>query len=132
MVLPRTELEFIQLLDFVFVERPFIPEPIVKHLATKTEQRRELNTKIYEQIHRMKNREVHPESPLDEVLENYKGPVLISWGQKDRVLHVSGAKVLKKIIPQAQVNIMASVGHLPMIENPKGTANSFLAFALKP
>jgi pimeloyl-ACP methyl ester carboxylesterase len=131
-VLPRTELEFIQLLDFLFVEPPFIPGPIVKHLATKAEQRKELNTKIYEQIHRMKDREAHPESSLDEALKNYKGPVLVSWGQKDRVLHVSGAKVLKKIIPQAQVNIMASVGHLPMIENPKETANYFLAFALKP
>ncbi len=132
MVLPRTELEFVQLLDFLFVERPFIPKPIVKNLASKATKRIELNTKIYEQIHRMKNRETHPESPLDEVLKNYKGPVLISWGQKDRVLHVSGANVLNKIIPQAQVNIMASVGHLPMIENPKGTANYFLAFALKP
>ena len=80
----------------------------------------------------MKNREAHPDLPLDEVLKNYKGSVLVSWGQKDRVLHFSGAKVLKKIIPQAEVDIMTSVGHLPMIENPKGTANSFLAFALKP
>ena len=131
MVLPRTELEYIQLLDFLFVKRPFIPESIVKHLATKAEQRVELNTKIYEQIHRMKNREAHPESPLDEVLKNYKGSVLVSWGEKDRVLHVSGAKVLKTILPQAHVNIMAVIGHLPMIENPKETADSFLAFALK-
>jgi len=131
MVLPRTELEYMQLIDFLFVERPFIPGAVVKHLATKAEQRLELNTKIYEQIHRMKNREAHPESPLDEVLKNYKGPTLVSWGEKDRVLHVSGAKVLKKIIPQAHVNIMPIVGHLPMIENPKETANSFLAFALK-
>ena len=131
MVLPRTELEYIQLLDFLFVKRPFIPESIVKHLATKAEQRVELNTKIYEQIHRMNNREAHPESPLDEVLKNYKGSVLVSWGEKDRVLHVSGAKVLKTILPQAHVNIMAVIGHLPMIENPKETADSFLAFALK-
>jgi pimeloyl-ACP methyl ester carboxylesterase len=132
MVLPRTELEFIQLLDFLFVEPPYIPEPIVKHLAMKAEQRVELNTKIYEQIHRMKNREAHPESPLDEVLKNYNGPVLVTWGEKDRVLHISGANILKKIIPQVQVNIMANVGHLPMIETPQETADSFLAFALKP
>jgi pimeloyl-ACP methyl ester carboxylesterase len=79
----------------------------------------------------MKNGEAHPESPLDEVLKNYDGPVLVSWGENDRVLHISGANILKKIIPQAQVNIMANIGHLPMMENPEETANSFLAFALK-
>ena len=131
MVLPRTEVEFNQLLDFLFVEPPYIPEPIVKHLAMKAEQRVELNTKIYEQIHRMKNGEAHPESPLNEVLKNYTGPVLVSWGEKDRVLHVSGANILKKNVPHAQVNIMENIGHLPMIENPEETANSFLAFALK-
>lgn len=132
MILPRTELEFIQLLDFLFVEPPYIPKPIIKHLAIKAEQRVELNTKIYEQIHRMKNGEAHPESPLDQVLRNYNGSVLVSWGEKDRILHVSGANILQKIVPQAQVNIMANVGHLPMMENPKVTANSFLAFAIKP
>jgi len=131
-VLPRTELEFIQLLDFLFVEPPYMPEPIVKYLAMKAEQRVALNTKIFEQIHRMKNGETHPESPLNEVLKNYNGPVLVSWGQEDRVLHISGANILKKVIPQAQINIMPNVGHLPMLENPKETANSFLAFALKP
>ena len=102
MVLPRTELEFIQLLDFLFVERPFIPEPIVKYLATKAEQRRELNTKIYEQIHRMKNREAHPESPLDEVLKNYKGSVLVSWGQKRSSLTFLWSKSIKENYPASR------------------------------
>lgn len=131
-VLPRTELEFIQLLDFLFVEPPYIPETIVKHLAKKAEQRVDLNTKIYEQIHRMKNSEAHPDSPLNEVLKNYNGSVLVSWGEKDRVLHVSGANILKKNLPQSKINIITNVGHLPMIENAEETANAFLKFLAKP
>jgi pimeloyl-ACP methyl ester carboxylesterase len=132
MILPRTELEFSQLLDFLFVERPFIPAPIVKYLAAKAEQRINLNTKIYEQIHNIKNREAQFDSPLDTVLKNYKGPVLITWGDNDRVLHYSGAKVLKNSLPQAQVTIMGRVGHLHMIEKPEETAGYFLTFALAP
>lgn len=131
MVLPRTELEFMQLLDFLFVEPPYIPGPIVKHLASKAEKRAALNTKIYEQIHRMKGGQAHPDSPLDEVLKNYDGPVLVSWGEEDRILHISGANILQKAMPQAQVSTMANVGHLPMMEKPQETADSFLAFTLK-
>lgn len=131
MVLPRTELEFMQLLDFLFVEPPYIPGPIVKHLASKAEKRAALNTKIYEQIHRMKDGQALPDSPLDEVLKNYDGPVLVSWGEEDRILHISGANILQKAMPQAQVSTMANVGHLPMMEKPQETADSFLAFTLK-
>lgn len=131
MVLPRNEAEFIQLVDFLFVEPPYIPSPIVSHLAYQAEQRLVLNTKIYEQIHRMRNGEAHPDSPLDHVLKGYKGPVLVTWGQADRVLHVSGATKLKDTIPRAEIDIMAQIGHLPMMEAPKETANSFIAFALK-
>ena len=132
MVLPRTELEFIELLDFLFVEPPYIPAPIVTHLAKKAEERVALNTKIFEQIHRMKDGEAHPDAPLENVLANYSGPVLVSWGQEDRVLHVSGAGILQSTVPHAQVNIMADIGHLPMMEAPKETAHAFVAFALKP
>ena len=132
MVLPRTELEFTQLLDFLFVDPPYIPAPIIKHLAMKAEQRITLKTKIFEEIHRMKDGQAYPDSPLDDVLIKYNGPVLVSWGEKDRVLHVSGASILKKVMPQAQVNIMKNVGHLPMMENPKVTANAFLTFTTKP
>ena len=127
-ILPRTELEFIQLLDFLFVETPYIPTPIIKHLAMKSEKRIDLNTKIYDQIHRMGNKEANPESPLDEVLKNYRGPVLVSWGEKDRILHVSGATSLKKITPEVKVNIMKNIGHLPMMESPKEAATSFITF----
>ncbi|MBD1557836.1 alpha/beta hydrolase [Vibrio sp. S9_S30] len=129
MVLPRTEAEFLDLLDFLFVDPPFIPSPIVKHLASKAKERVEINTKIFEQIHRMKNGEPHPDLPLDRTLVNYSGPVLITWGEQDRVLHVSGASVLKQIIPHAQLDIVPNVGHLPMVETPSATAQSFLSFA---
>lgn len=128
-VLARTESEFQKLFNFVFVEPPFIPAAVIRHLATKAEERVELNTKIFEQIHRMKNGEPQPDSPLDLVLKDYNGSVLVLWGEKDRVLHVSGAETLGQVIPKANITVMNNVGHLPMLESPKETADIFLTFA---
>lgn len=131
-VLPRTETEFLELFDFLFVNPPFIPSVVIQHLALKSEERVKINTKIFDQIHRMNQGKPQPDSPLDRVLKNYNGSVLISWGEKDRVLHVSGAAVLKQIIPNAKIEIIKNVGHLPMVETPLAIAESFLSFAAAP
>lgn len=127
-VLPRNESEFNDLFDFLFVEPPFIPSPIVTHLAQKSADRVIINTKIFEQMHRMKDNRPYPDSPLEQALKDYTGNVLVTWGDKDRVLNVDGARVLSTIIPQANIDIMKDVGHLPMLEKPKSSAQTFIAF----
>lgn len=129
-VLPRNETEFSDLFDFLFVEPPFIPSPIVTHLAQKSAERVIINTKIFEQMHRMKDNRPYPDSPLEQALVDYKGKVLVTWGDKDRVLHVDGASVLSSILPQAAIDIMKDVGHLPMLEKPQSSAQTFIAFEL--
>ncbi|MBE1301388.1 MAG: alpha/beta fold hydrolase [Alteromonadaceae bacterium] len=127
-VLPRNETEFMNLFTFLFVEPPFIPSPILRHLASEAKASADLNSKIFQQIHRMKEGEPNPDMPLDSVLREYEGQVLITWGGKDRVLHVSGAKVLKKTLPHAELDINENVGHLPILEIPSKTAETFISF----
>ena len=69
------------------------------------------------------------EQPLDTTLTDYNGPVLVLWGEEDRVLDVSGATVLAQTIPNAKLDIMPNIGHLPMLEAPVASAKSFLEFA---
>jgi pimeloyl-ACP methyl ester carboxylesterase len=127
-VLPRNQDEFKQLFNFLFVSPPFVPSAIVDFLGQQVEQLVPLNTKIFNQIHQMNKGEPQPESPLNVVLKDYKASVLVMWGQKDRVLHASGAEVLKKELPQAKIVVMSDIGHLPMVESPKHTAEEFLLF----
>lgn len=131
-LLPQTKDDFLQLFNFLFIKPPFIPSPVINHLAIDAKKNAELNNKIFKQIIRVKNGEPNPDQPLDKVLINYSGPVLISWGDTDRVLHVSGASVLKQAIPHAKLEISQNVGHLPMVEIPMVTAKSFLSFAKQP
>jgi abhydrolase domain-containing protein 6 len=44
------------------------------------------------------------------------------------VLRVSRAKILEAVMPNAKVAVMDAVGHLPMIEKPKETAELYLSF----
>ncbi|MVW77136.1 alpha/beta fold hydrolase [Pseudomonas xionganensis] len=127
-ILPRTSREFAELLDYLFVNPPYIPSPILDHLAAESELNVDVNEKAFDQIHRMKRGTPHPELPLDKVLASYKRPVLISWGERDRVLHWSGSLALKNAIPHAKIEIIKNVGHLPMVESPAKTAMSFLSF----
>jgi pimeloyl-ACP methyl ester carboxylesterase len=129
MVLPRNNAEFNALFDFLFVDVPFVPSSIVNHLATQASERIEIKTKIFNQLHVMKNGLPRLEQPLDTTLADYTGSVLVLWGEEDRVLHVSGATVLAQSIPNAELDIMPNIGHLPMLEAPVESAESFIAFA---
>ncbi|MEA3231585.1 MAG: alpha/beta hydrolase [Thermodesulfobacteriota bacterium] len=110
------------LLDFVFVKKPFIPGPVKKSLIQVAIAHEPLYQKIFKQLLSS------ADSPLEVVLEGLPVPTLIIWGAQDRVLHVSGAKILESVIPKARVEVIDAVGHLPMIEKPEETAELYLNF----
>lgn len=114
--------EYDRLLDFVFVKRPFIPGPIKRHLVQEAIENHPLNRRISKQIKAVQA------SPLEALLDGLPVPACIVWGSGDRVLHVSGAKVLQSVMPKAEAVVMEDVGHLPMIERPKETADFYLRF----
>jgi abhydrolase domain-containing protein 6 len=112
-----------QLLDFVFVKRPFIPRAIKQYLVAEAVTNRPLNQKIFEQIQSDNNG-----VSLEKLVQGLQTPTLILWGDRDRVLHVSGAKILESVIPDARVVILEGVGHVPMVEKPKPSADAFIYF----
>ena len=115
--------DYEHLLDFVFVKRPFIPGPIKKYLIQEAIEHQPLNSKIFKQL--SSSRDV---LPLEVLLSDLPVPTLVVWGAYDRVLHVSGAKILEAVMPNAKAAVMDAVGHLPMIEKPKETAGLYLSF----
>ena len=115
--------DYERLLDFVFVKRPFIPRAIKKYLIQEAIEHQSLNRKIFKQL-----RSSVDDPPLETMLKDLPVPTLIVWGEQDRVLHVSGAKILEAVMPNAKTEIMDAVGHLPMIEKPEETAELYLGF----
>jgi abhydrolase domain-containing protein 6 len=115
--------DYERLLDFIFVKRPFIPRPIKKVLIQEAIEHQPLNRKIFQQL-----RSSVDTPPLEVLLKGLPVPTFIVWGTQDRVLHVSGAKILASVVPKAKAELMDSVGHVPMIEKPEETARLYLSF----
>lgn len=63
------------------------------------------------------------EKPLNDELGKVKVPTLILWGRHDKLIDVSCVTVLEKGIAQSRAHIFEHVAHVPMIEDPKATAN---------
>jgi len=67
-------------------------------------------------------------APIESLADALRMPVLVEWGSTDAAVHVSGAVVLKKLLPVAEVVVRPGVGHLAMLECPARSARGFLAF----
>lgn len=113
--------DFDRMLNFVFVEPPPIPGVLKEYLAAKAVEHRDFNAKIFE--------DYRGKTPLLEpLLPELKPPVMILWGDTDRLIHVSTVTVMRASLPDAQVVIMEDCGHSPMIERPAETADHYREF----
>ena len=50
------------------------------------------------------------------------------WGDRDRVLDISAARVFQSIIPNATLTVIENCGHVPMVEKPEETASAYMEF----
>jgi len=120
--------EFDRLLEYVFEERPWIPDPVREHLSAQAAARYHHYHWIHDQIRTQGEGGTGPATPLQPLLTGLEIPALIVWGQEDRVLDPSGAALLAAVLPAAQLQVLPGIGHLPMLERPEETAERYLAF----
>jgi abhydrolase domain-containing protein 6 len=121
---PASREEYDELLKYAFYKQPFIPWPITSVLADKAITSYEFNRKIWKEF-TTQSTDIYP------LLAGLNVPVLVIWGDKDRILHVSTTEVLKKSLPNSEIVIIKDCGHLPMLERPKETAGYYVSFLNK-
>ena len=115
----RSADEFAQVYAFVMSDPPFIPRPMLNVMAQERMANVALEERIFDQI------------KADSVTERVTGlatPALIVWGAQDRVLHPGASEILHKAMPNSKVIVMPGVGHMPMLERPKQSAEDYLGF----
>jgi pimeloyl-ACP methyl ester carboxylesterase len=120
-MLTRSTEDFDRLMDMIFVRRPYIPGAVMRIFAEKAAGHRRFNEKIFGDIRQ-------PLVPLEVALKGSAVPTLILWGDHDRLVDVSGAAILGAVMPRSRVVVLKDVGHSPMIEEPRASAEAFLAF----
>jgi pimeloyl-ACP methyl ester carboxylesterase len=66
-----------------------------------------------------------------DVLSGIHAPVLILWGEKDRLLPATSAEDFRRHIPGAQVELIPNCGHIPQLERPAYTRRRVREFVEK-
>lgn len=59
-------------------------------------------------------------------------PVTIGWGEQDRLLPLSQARVAKQHLPRARFILLRGCGHVPMTDDPKSVARVILQGSREP
>jgi abhydrolase domain-containing protein 6 len=99
---------------------PYVPGFVLEALSEKYQQRREQLLLIFNGI-------LQTDS-LDSSLNEIHAPVLLLWGEEDRLIHVSSVKVWSEGIKDIQVKTWPGIGHMPMVEIPQESAEVYRQF----
>ena len=117
----RTPEQFEQMLGLVFAQRPFLPWPVLRASRDSALAQADSNQRIWQQ--QLAHRYL-----LDARIDALRTPTFVLWGGADAVFDVAGAEVLRQRLPAAQVQVLPGVGHLPMMEAPRESAEAYLRF----
>lgn len=118
-LLVKTPDEFASLLQLAMSKPPFMPRPILDVMAQEPIQNYELSERIFKQI---------VEDSIENRVKGLAMPTLIVWGKEDRVINVATAEMLHGMMPNSKVLLMDGIGHVPMLEVPKQSAEDYLQF----
>ncbi|NNF66584.1 MAG: alpha/beta hydrolase [Gammaproteobacteria bacterium] len=121
-LIAHTRDDFDRLMDFVFYDPPAMPWPIGPAIRKYSLERAPFHQKMWDDF--------WPQHPtVNDVLPLIKIPVLLVWGQNDRVLDVSSVQVFEQLLPQVETIIVDKLGHATVNEQPAKMAklqNEFL------
>jgi len=116
--------DFDNLMDFGYAEKPYIPSPVKAYLAGEAIRSKPYNEKVWVDMERKP-------AMLQNYLNKLTMPVLIIWGDKDRIINVSCVPVMEKSLKRYRTHILKNCGHGPMMERPEETAGYIKDFLQK-
>ena len=108
------------LLSYSMHKAPYIPDIIKDALLQEKCARRDLEKVLYEDMYKDVN--------LSDVASSIDIPTLILWGEKDRMTHIDDATLFHHTIKGSQLVIFKEIGHVPILEDPKQTADEIDRF----
>lgn len=112
--------EFHRFYGMTMAKAPWVPGATLDFIAARYIAQREQLARIFRDFSRV--------GLLDDSLASIRVPVLVMWGAKDQLVHVSAAAKWAAGIPGARSVIYDDLGHMPMVEDPSRSAHDVLAF----
>ena len=99
---------------------PFVPGFLLDVMAADYVARRDQLEEIFDDLFGV--------ATLDDRLGEITAPTLVMWGEQDRLVHPSTARVWADGIPGSRTVTYPGVGHMPMAEIPGRSAADYRAF----
>lgn len=112
---------FEALLQRLFERRPWLPYPVLQAARREALARAPSNRRLWRE-------HVADRYRLHDCIHGLRTPLLALWGRHDRVFDVSGIEVLRAQLPDADLQVLEGVGHLPMMETPTLSARLYARF----
>ncbi len=101
-------------------KRPFMPDMVTEAVSNKYISRKDQLEKIFNDFSQSDS----VENDLDKII----APAMVWWGDKDRLLDISAVPIWQAGIDNVQVHIFHDIGHMPMMEVPKESAQVYRDF----
>lgn len=106
--------------NFVMSKRPPLVWPLRPALIRQTLAREAINRAVFADM--IATVPLLEEQNFTQQLSKVSMPVLILWGEEDRVLDKSAIGEFQRYLPHATTVVYSGIGHLPMLEAPAQTA----------
>jgi abhydrolase domain-containing protein 6 len=117
------------LMDYGFYDMPFVPWPLAAVQARERIQRNDFNMRMLSEL-RVHETVQNPDLQ-NKILSQLEMPVLVLWGDKDRLIEISHVDVYKQYVKNLEIAIIKDCGHVPQLERPKESAELYIRFIAK-
>ncbi|KAK3100994.1 hypothetical protein FSP39_000075 [Pinctada imbricata] len=124
-LIPRNAEEMQYMLDFAqFHKSSFIPKQILEGAVEMRRPYNQYYLRLFKNLANLKNSQI-----LQNTAHRIKVPTHLVWGEDDQVIHISGAEVLRQILPNCQqVDIIPRCGHAINLDRPGSKTKALLKF----
>ena len=100
---------------------PYTPNIIKDAMLQEKCARRDLEKILYEDMYK-------DVCCLNDIAKNITMPTLILWGDQDKMTHIDNATLFHETIEGSKLVIFEGIGHVPILEDPKQTADELDKF----
>lgn len=118
--------DFRRVLGLVMSDVPFFPDEVFNPM----EQRQIRHLANYQRVFAAANALRHNYTPetFRNSLRFLRPPVLLIWGEKDQLFPPAAMEEIQPVFKSAQSVVLNGIGHTPIMEAPKETAQAMLRF----
>ncbi len=108
--------------EFVFADAPYVPAPMAEYMVQQRERKKTFERQVFTQMR------LGPQAfLLQERLPLIRQPAGLLWCDADKIIDPSAAAVFARGLRQSDTRILKGCGHMPMMEQPRQTAEFLLS-----